>query len=904
MPREIVDLSDDLEDDEDDEDISLLGDPMDDDLEALFEKEGNKEVDEKHKFDDKNIEKEDHVIEEATMALEDLAESAWEEGMDLRINDDDSSLQKAVADAMDMDDTIKQDDTKPLSRDMGPKYSSVRRLMMQKLSTQETGDLDKTTMHGTDEEENTKESAVQAANEQHPSDEKDSCNQVKYSKNPPQHEDHDTDEDEYFQLTPIANPQIKVNLTIPTPTNKITTKKLSIKWKSKTPKTDPTDKLKVDAPTSPNSITIIDKFKPFRYSSYDVEQWDANIDYFDEVESPNPNVLGLFASFSKANRLKEETPLEERDEDLIEPEEYAIKETETKTNEVEQKKQLQAQGIKEMEVVDREEEKAKEMLQNLLNEVWQKDTEEFQKRVKERQETMVTKQQMQRGQLGTTQEKRMEAFKTKVKQRVQMIKQKMNTEKSQALQMHEQECQRQMQLCSTPMERQNVQQRLAQQWNHVTLKQFEARLEDELTKLRQQEQAEHAKLQQRFTEQTNMLSQHHNMRQEELLIECTEEKNRIHAQRAQQMQYHQRLLEERANDRRSDIRKKYNLSGVMNSDTDQQDGKVPSIKDDLGKNGAASVERVSYDLYNFTSPSAIRQKLRKTVTSGLPIQLAVDLYNEGIVVHYRSSDTSHQQISENPVTDLVDNHPLSASFAKSADEKPKSADSKRDFPNIVAADVVVATTSSEDKTQAHLSQISQSTGKWASGSGGGRSEFIPWSVRSRQLLESVLCGEVPRGFAASMIDSEGKGLLQAGQIKCMVTDMRVSDEVASSQRALAMRNIDMRKWKARHTDLENKAAEFQNKLAEKEKMLARCLQEEKECVLRVKKASKEVEIARRLRQEIQLKTRPFLRQGNYFHTLSNHLDNCILPCLNLFHRWIPWSESKRSRAIISTPGCI
>ena len=154
------------------------------------------------------------------------------------------------------------------------------------------------------------------------------------------------------------------------------------------------------------------------------------------------------------------------------------------------------------------------------------------------------------------------------------------------------------------------------------------------------------------------------------------------------------------------------------------------------------------------SDSYTRQKLRKTVTSGTPIQLAVDLHNEGIVVHYRSADST----AENPPP-LVPSG-IGARSISSPAHGQKGDGTDGNLPK--GADK--AASGEGEKEGSGL----PSGGKWSSGSGGGRSEFIAWGIRARQLLYSIVCGEVPRGYAADKIDSDGKGLLQGGQIKCTV----------------------------------------------------------------------------------------------------------------------------------------
>jgi len=91
-------------------------------------------------------------------------------------------------------------------------------------------------------------------------------------------------------------------------------------------------------------------------------------------------------------------------------------------------------------------------------------------------------------------------------------------------------------------------------------------------------------------------------------------------------------------------------------------------------------------------------------------------------------------------------------------------------------------------------------------------KFIPWGVKARSLLHSIVCGQVPDGFGWDDIPYAGS--LQAGQVKCMVTDMRTSEGTATAQRAMAMKEYGIARTKANLTLLKTEAQEAKRVEAE------------------------------------------------------------------------------------------
>jgi chromosome segregation ATPase len=93
--------------------------------------------------------------------------------------------------------------------------------------------------------------------------------------------------------------------------------------------------------------------------------------------------------------------------------------------------------------------------------------------------------------------------------------------------------------------------------------------------------------------------------------------------------------------------------------------------------------------------------------------------------------------------------------------------------------------------------------------------------------------------------------------------MRVSEDVAAAQRAKAMQNVEKQKWQDQLNDRQHRLAILQAKLPDKERSWQRYVQEEQLAMDQARQASREVEAARRLRQELHVRTNPYRGPGMY-----------------------------------------
>lgn len=134
-------------------------------------------------------------------------------------------------------------------------------------------------------------------------------------------------------------------------------------------------------------------------------------------------------------------------------------------------------------------------------------------------------------------------------------------------------------------------------------------------------------------------------------------------------------------------------------------------------------------------------------------------------------------------------------------------------------------------------------------------EFLVWGNEAYSCLASILCGEIPRKFQHLNFGEAAAAL--GGQFRCIVADLRVSDETASEQRAHAVREYE----DANMAELEKRVAAYGAKTEEDEKAVKRCMSDERACVSAVETASKKVSDAKGTMAQFRTKFQRYLGPG-------------------------------------------
>ena len=132
--------------------------------------------------------------------------------------------------------------------------------------------------------------------------------------------------------------------------------------------------------------------------------------------------------------------------------------------------------------------------------------------------------------------------------------------------------------------------------------------------------------------------------------------------------------------------------------------------------------------------------------------------------------------------------------------------------------------------------------------------FMPWGVKAREILGSIICGEIPADFGAEGFEFTDTSSPYGSHVRCVMTDWRTSEETASNLRAASVHEYEVSSL----ADLEKKAGDMANLSKNAEKSLAKVEAEEKTCALKAEDSAKEVEKMRNKFVEFRTKFAKYL----------------------------------------------
>ena len=115
-------------------------------------------------------------------------------------------------------------------------------------------------------------------------------------------------------------------------------------------------------------------------------------------------------------------------------------------------------------------------------------------------------------------------------------------------------------------------------------------------------------------------------------------------------------------------------------------------------------------------------------------------------------------------------------------------------------------------------------------------------VEAYSLLQSIICGEIPRGYRFSGTDFGEALTMQGGHVRCVVTDLRTNENTASALRAVSFKEQEESSLK----ELETKIAGLSQLAKEAEATLTRTEGEEKDCKKNVDGATNDLEKAKKI----------------------------------------------------------
>ncbi|KAI2512874.1 galactokinase [Fragilaria crotonensis] len=190
-------------------------------------------------------------------------------------------------------------------------------------------------------------------------------------------------------------------------------------------------------------------------------------------------------------------------------------------------------------------------------------------------------------------------------------------------------------------------------------------------------------------------------------------------------------------------------------------------------------------------PAAVRHRHRNAIMSNIPGQLGVEIHNEGLWI--------------NPI-------------------KEKTEETKQNDVKAVEEDTAQNT------------------------------EFIPWGVKAREILHTLVCGEIPIGYGSDRFDFGDAVALQGGCIRCIITDFRTGETTASKQRAECVKQHEDEGIQ----ELEAKVSQLSQLMLDANKNVQKAESDERECTTSLDKALKDLTKANKSMSDFRTK------YGRYF----------------------------------------
>jgi hypothetical protein len=215
-----------------------------------------------------------------------------------------------------------------------------------------------------------------------------------------------------------------------------------------------------------------------------------------------------------------------------------------------------------------------------------------------------------------------------------------------------------------------------------------------------------------------------------------------------------------------------------------------------------------------------RHKQRKSVLSQISKNLSVEIHNEGLWVSIFADKHVSKDGDGTVATEDVSSRSNATRGSKSGDSDRKNENNKSSSGEAREID-----TSSE--------------------------KFVPWGVDAHTFLHTIICGEIPSSFTFADKNADFAEILsmQGGHVRCVVTDLRTSENTASAQRAASIREQE----DASLHDLEKKIIELSSLANEAEATLTRAESEEQEAKAAVDKSLAELEKAKNIQLEFRQK---------------------------------------------------
>ena len=142
------------------------------------------------------------------------------------------------------------------------------------------------------------------------------------------------------------------------------------------------------------------------------------------------------------------------------------------------------------------------------------------------------------------------------------------------------------------------------------------------------------------------------------------------------------------------------------------------------------------------------------------------------------------------------------------------------------------------------------------------SVFVPWGLKAREILQSIVCGEIPLGYGYDRFDFGDTKAAHGAQIRCILCDLRTGEASASSQRAAGIMELE----KESLAELERKAHALAKEQENQEHVYKKAENTQQQC-------TRELSTLRKLLEKAKSRTHEFkAKYGRYFNPGKSTMD--------------------------------
>ena len=140
--------------------------------------------------------------------------------------------------------------------------------------------------------------------------------------------------------------------------------------------------------------------------------------------------------------------------------------------------------------------------------------------------------------------------------------------------------------------------------------------------------------------------------------------------------------------------------------------------------------------------------------------------------------------------------------------------------------------------------------------------FLAWGIKARDFLGSINCGEIPSELESGDFDFGDSVAMNGGHLRCILTDLRTSDETARLQRVQCLSEQP----DVATASLEQKALELQAAYNNADKIHAKLEKDERDTMIQLKDAMQDYEAKKLHWENFRTRFQEFWGPGEFYES--------------------------------------